>query len=156
MWGGIGPGGFGLIMFHRFKKVDQHEWSAAVDSGQLVAACKTCRPDRQHGPWRILCDNETFLKAPASRTAHRAAGVHLWHIPPRSPDLNPVEKYWAWLRRKLRAMNLDDLRAKRAPVTKAVLRTRVRNVCRTVAARKIRFCFHRPFVHAAIFSKPSK
>lgn len=34
-------------------------------------------------------------------------------------------------------MDFNDLRAKKAPVTKAQLRTRVRNICRIVAARKV-------------------
>ena len=34
-------------------------------------------------------------------------------IPPRSTDLRPVEKFWSWLRRKLRAMDLKDAVAKR-------------------------------------------
>ena len=137
MWGGIGPGGFGLVMFHKWKKVDQEEWSAAVDSGNLVAACKSARPDRQHGPWHILCDNESFLEAPASRTAHRRVGVHLWHIPPRSPDLNPVERFWSWVRRRLRAMDLADMKAKRSPVQKTALKARVRALLRTVKARTV-------------------
>ena len=90
MWGGIGPGGFGLVMFHKWKKDNTSEWSKAVRAGQLLAACKSARPDKQRGPWRIICDNETFLEAPASRIAHRKAGVQLWHIPERSRELSTL------------------------------------------------------------------
>ena len=137
MWGGIGPGGFGLVMFHSHKKVNQDEWAKAVDKGQLTKACKDARPDRTQGPWRILADNESFLSAPASRAAHRRARVDLWHIPPRSPDLNPVEKYWAWLRSRLRAMDVADLKAKRPPIKKTALKARVRALLQTEGAKRV-------------------
>ena len=40
MWGGIGPGGFGLVLFHQWKKVNTDEWLEAVAAGNLVNACK--------------------------------------------------------------------------------------------------------------------
>jgi len=137
MWGGIGPGGFGLVLFHEKRKVDQHEWAKCVADGKLHAACKDARLDRQQGPWHILCDNESFLTAPAARAAHDRARVELWHIPPRSPDLNPVEKFWSWLRRCLRQMDLADLKAKRPPIQKHALKARVRALLRTDRARAV-------------------
>ena len=62
--------------------------------------------------------------------------MKLWQIPPRSPDLNPIENFWAWLRRRLRAIDFADLRAKRAVPGKMVYRQRVRNVLRSAAAVK--------------------
>ena len=59
------------------------------------------------------------------------------HIPARSPDLNPVEKYWAWLRRKLRFLDLDDLMKGRPPATKAKLRARVRAICASQRAKTV-------------------
>ena len=40
LWGGVGPAGFGLVMFHKHRKADQWEWSDAVSSGSLTQACK--------------------------------------------------------------------------------------------------------------------
>lgn len=137
MWGGIGIGGFGLIMWHQWRKVNQAEWAAAVDSGKLLAACKAARPDRQRGPWRILCDNESFLNAPASRAAHSRASVTLVRIPPRSPDLNPVERYWAWVRKRLQELDLADLRANRKVLGRLALKARVRALLRTRKAKLI-------------------
>ena len=105
--------------------------------GSSHGACKAVRPDRAQGPWRILCDNESFLRAPAAAAAHARARVELWHIPPRSPDLNPVEKFWSWLRARLRAMDLADLKARRVPVRKAVFEARVRSLARTVRAKRV-------------------
>jgi hypothetical protein len=61
----------------------------------------------------------------------------LWHIPARSPDLNPVERFWGWVRKQLRAMDLADLKAKRPPVQKTALKARVRALLRTVKARNV-------------------
>lgn len=137
LWGGIGKGGFGLVMFHARKKVDQDEWSEAVENGSLLKACKSARPDRQRGPWRLLCDNERFLEAGRTRAAHAKASVELWHIPPRSPDLNPVERFWGWLRKRLRAMDLADLKGGRRPVTKFALKARVRRLLQTQKAKEV-------------------
>ena len=49
----------------------------------------------------------------------------------RSPDLNPVEKVWAHLRKHLRAMDLKDVIAKRPLLTKEAYRERVRRVLTT-------------------------
>ena len=136
LWGGIAKGGFAVVCYHDKRKLSATDWQKnAVRSGRLVAACKKVRPDRQRGPWNILCDNESFLDA--SRAAHDSVGVRLWHIPPRSPDLNPVEKYWSWLRRQLRAMDLADLVAKRRPVTKTALKARVRTLCSSQRAKVV-------------------
>ena len=52
----------------------------------------------------------------------------MWRIPARSPDLNPVEKFWAYLRRRLQQMDLRDLASRRPPVNKTALRARVRQI----------------------------
>ena len=137
MWGGIGPGGFGLVMFHQWKKVNTEEWTAAVDGGHLAAPCAAARPDKPDGPWRLLSDNETFLKAGDTRAAHRRARVCLWHIPAQSPDLNPVEKFWNWVRRKLRAMDLADLHAGRPAVQRMAMKQRVRSLLGTKKAKQV-------------------
>ena len=102
-----------MVLQHLSRKVDADEWASAVEKGFLERALKTANPGKSSGPWKILCDNESFLRAPASRKAYRACGVSLWKLPAKSPDLNSVEKYWSWLRRRMRAMDLADLSAKR-------------------------------------------
>ena len=137
MRGGFGPGGFGYVMFHKYRKVTAAEWSKVVEDGSLAAACRAARPDRHRGPWHLLCDNESFLQAPASRAAHFHARVELCQIPPRSPDLYPVEMFWSWLRRRLRAMDLADLRAGRAPMRKSTFKIRVRALLRSSEAQAV-------------------
>ena len=135
MWGGIGLGGFGLVLYHQHKKVNTGEWVEAVNAGKLAQACQAAQGHGGGGPWRVLCDNEGFLKAPDSKAAMRRARVSLWHIPRKSPDLNPVEKYWSHLRRWLRALDLADLTAGRPPARKAVLKQRVRRLLASARAR---------------------
>jgi transposase len=101
MWGGVSEGGFAVVTFHPYKKLNGEQWVEAVGSGKLRTAIQSLKPAKEKGPWTVLCDNESFLTAVSSRAAHRAAKVNMWHIPPRSPDLNPVEKFWGWLRKEL-------------------------------------------------------
>ena len=71
------------------------------------------------------------------RNAHRRAKVALWQIPPRSPDLNPVERFWGWLRKALRARDQADLKAKKPPLSKAQFKARVQALCKTKRAQKV-------------------
>ena len=96
-----------------------------VAAGEIVLGAQSC------GPWQVLCDNESFLDAAASKKAHGVKRIKLWHIPPRSPDLNPVEQVWAHLRKRLRAMDLADAVAQRPVLGKTAYRLRVRRVVKS-------------------------
>ena len=50
----------------------------------------------------VVMDNLGSHKAPAVRTAIRAAGARLFFLPPYSPDLNPIEQVFAKLKTLLR------------------------------------------------------
>ena len=94
-------------------------------------------PRNKHGPWTILCDGESFLRAKAAKVAYLAKKISLWDVPAKSPDLNPVEMFWGWLRRKLRLMDLADLRKKRRPLGKATYIARVKGVIKSAKAQKV-------------------
>jgi transposase len=49
----------------------------------------------------VIMDNAAFHKHARTRQAIEAAGCSLLFLPPYSPDLNPIEKIWANLKRKL-------------------------------------------------------
>jgi transposase len=49
----------------------------------------------------VVMDNAAFHKHRRTRDAIEAAGCSLIYLPPYSPDLNPIEKFWANLKRKL-------------------------------------------------------
>ena len=137
LWGGVSAGGFAIVLFHQSKKLSTPEWVQAVSTGKLSKAITSLSPVKPAGPWWVLCDNETFLNARKTQRAYRDAGVNLWQIPPRSPDLNPVEKFWSWLRRKLRALDLKDAVAKRPVLGKMAYKSRVRSVCSSQQAQRV-------------------
>ena len=114
---------------------------------KLTKAIKDLGPVRPRGPWEVLCDNEGFLTSAACQREHARARVTLWSIPARSPDLNPVELFWAWLRKKLRSMDLADAIAKKAVLGKTAYRARVVRVLKTTKAQtvaaNIAKCFRR-------------
>ena len=55
----------------------------------------------------------------------------MWVVPASSPDLNPIEMYWAWVRRKLRVMDLVDMKQKRPALRKPAYIERVRSLFRS-------------------------
>ena len=137
LWGGISVGGYATILMHETKKLNASEWSSAVASGKLSAAIKSISPKQAKPPYHVLCDNESFMRAPQSRAAYKLHGIKLWDTPAKSPDLNPVEKFWAWLQRALRQRDLRDLRAKRPPLNKFAFKARVRNLLKTKKAQGV-------------------
>ena len=84
-----------------------------------------------------MCDNEGFLDSMTCKAAHKNAKVSLWHVPPRSPDLNPVEQYWSWLRRRLRQLDLKDVVAKRPGRTKQQYVQRVKQVMKSAKSKLV-------------------
>ena len=69
--------------------------------------------------------------------ARRTAGSKLWKIPPKSPDLNPIERFGAWLKKKLRAMDLAGALNTRLVLGKTAYIERVRRVMRTKEAQDV-------------------
>ena len=137
LWGGISADGFAEVLVGKRKKQSAEEWAEMVDAGKLKTALARVNPAKPTGPWTILCDNERFLRAPEAVAAHRSAKVTLWKMPPRSPDLNPVEKYWSWLRRQLLQEDLADLSAGRPPLEYRAYLARVRRINRSARARRV-------------------
>ena len=50
----------------------------------------------------IVMDNASFHSKRGLLFAAQNAGCTLLFLPPYSPELNPIEKFWAWLKRFLR------------------------------------------------------
>ena len=50
----------------------------------------------------IVMDNASFHSKKRLLAAAQNAGCRLLFLPPYSPELNPIEKFWAWLKRFLR------------------------------------------------------
>jgi len=50
----------------------------------------------------IILDNATFHKKSVLPGLAERYGCEVWFLPPYSPDLNPIEKKWAWIKKILR------------------------------------------------------
>lgn len=53
----------------------------------------------------VIWDNATFHKSAKIAETFALAGIELLFLPPYSPDLNPIEQFWAWLKAWIRALN---------------------------------------------------
>ena len=92
-------------------------------------------PVNDNGPWKILCDNEGFLRAKCVQGLYKKQKILFWRLPARSPDLNPVEQVWAYLRKQLRAMDLKDATAKKPTLGKMAYTARIRAVMKSKKAQ---------------------
>ena len=137
LWGGLSEGGFAVVAFHKARKFTTAEWCREVRRDKLRKAIRSLNPVKRNGPWTVLCDNEAFLHTPRSRRAMMDVGVRIWRMPASSPDLNPVEKMWAWLRRKIRAKDAEDLRKRRLPIGRTAFKARVRSILASRGAQDV-------------------
>ena len=137
MWGGVSGGGFSIVLFHATKKMSTDEWVSAVRANKLRDAIRDVKPVKPRGPWFVICDNEGFLRARAAQAQYARIHVQLWKIPPGSPDLNPVERFWAWLRTALRQLDLQDAVAKRPVLGKAAYKERIKRICKSKRAQSV-------------------
>ena len=88
-------------------------------------------------PSRLCPSLQKFLDAKASKAIYAKKNVRLVHIPPRSPDLNPIESFWGWLRKQLRLRDLEDLRRGRPALGKMAFKARVRALLRSQRAQAV-------------------
>ena len=54
--------------------------------------------DLKHGQV-VIMDNASFHKSEKTKTLIESAGCELLFLPAYSPDLNPIEKFWATMKR---------------------------------------------------------
>jgi len=52
----------------------------------------------------VVLDNASFHRKNQVRKLAEQAGCTVIFLPPYSPDLNPIENFWAWLKRKMKDM----------------------------------------------------
>lgn len=62
---------------------------------------KICVPELKPGDVLIM-DNASFHKSETTRSIIQKAGCELLFLPPYSPDLNPIEKFWANFKRRVK------------------------------------------------------
>ena len=138
LWGGLSEGGFSVITFHKKRRLTSRGVVSCRPPGQ-VDCSHSCFGAQQgaDGPWKVLAENESFLHTAASSRALADEGITLWRTPPGSPDLNPIEKMWAWLRRRLREKHREDLRRKRPVLGRMAFQARVRAVLASAKAQAV-------------------
>jgi len=57
----------------------------------------------------LILDNASFHKSAESQKLVEDAGCKILFLPPYSPDLNPIEKYWANMKKKVREFLKETL-----------------------------------------------
>ncbi len=50
----------------------------------------------------VVMDNATFHKGGRIEQLLQAVGCQVLYLPPYSPDLNPIEQCWSWLKSRIR------------------------------------------------------
>ena len=58
-------------------------------------------------------------------------------MPPRSPELNPIEKYWSWLRRSILRKDLQDLRLGKPVPGRSAYIARIRAINKSKKAQAV-------------------
>jgi len=51
----------------------------------------------------VVMDNASIHKSERTRELIESVGCKLLFLPPYSPDLNPIEHFWAWLKQKIKS-----------------------------------------------------
>jgi len=62
----------------------------------------------------VIWDNATFHKSKRLAEALESAGIALLFLPPYSPDLNPIEQLWSWIKAWIRQLNQPYLHISQA------------------------------------------
>jgi transposase len=91
----------------RGKWVAPMEYDGTTDSALFEYWFENCLLKEVNTGSVIILDNATFHKKSVIPLLAVAADCRVIFLPPYSPDLNPIEKRWAWLKRKLREILHD-------------------------------------------------
>ena len=94
-------------------------------------------PVDRSGPWYVMSDNESFTMAAAGRRGYRKFGILIWKRPRLSPDINPIERFWVYLRSRLRLMDLNDAARKKPVLGKFAYTARVGTTVRSPVAQEV-------------------
>ena len=71
------------------------------------------------------------------KNMHHASQSLLEKLVVNSLDLNPVEKFWGWVRKRLLELDLENLNKKRCIPSKQQYKKRVLQICNSKAAKTV-------------------
>lgn len=117
---GYSPKGTRCYALKSGKRVARVSWIAALKSGKVFApltyegCCnrhvfetwleKSLLPQLKPGDI-IVIDNATFHKGQSIQEIAQDAGCEIWYLPPYSPDLNKIERWWSvlktWMKQRI-------------------------------------------------------
>jgi len=86
----------------RGKWVAPLQYTGTTDSTLFELWFENCLLEEVKPGSVIVLDNATFHKKSVLPNLAKQYGCDVWFLPPYSPDLNPIEKKWAWLKQMLR------------------------------------------------------
>ena len=86
------------------------EYSCTTDSVLFEFWFENCLLKETEKGSVIVLDNAAFHRKSVLPDLAKRYGCEVIFLPPYSPDLNPIEKKWAWLKKKLRKIlpNFDS------------------------------------------------
>ena len=95
------------------KWVSPLQYDCATDSALFEYWFEHCLLKEVEKGSIIILDNATFHRKSKLPALARKYDCEILFLPPYSPDLNPIEKRWAWLKQKLRSIlsNFDSFDA---------------------------------------------
>ena len=103
-----------VLMWHVVAGQWNGRAAASMYSGPLRKCLQREFPDRV-GNWRVIEDNDpSGYKSRLGNAAKAASSITAMSLPPRSPDLNPLDfSFWSEVNRKMREQERDWPKCKR-------------------------------------------
>lgn len=78
------------------------QYDGTMDSSLFEAWFESCLLPNVPDNTLIVMDNASFHRKSRLFQLVEKAGLRLVFLPPYSPELNPIENFWSWLKRHLR------------------------------------------------------
>lgn len=82
--------------------IEPLQYSGTMDSALFEAWFETRLLPALPTNTFVVMDNASFHRKSKLLPLAAQAGISLIFLPPYSPNLNPIERFWAWLKRYLR------------------------------------------------------
>ena len=68
----------------------------------------------------MILDSASVHKSSDLPAIFEEYGCHLLYLPPYSPELNPIERCWAWVKQKLYQLMQESKKSFRTLLNKAI------------------------------------